>query len=235
MIPFLVEVQKLRDVPIENGSDAYYAVDPAGGRWVAKPTLGANQVVAEAIGWELSRALSVPTPDAACVGPVPVTWLSSALPHVAHWDAADVFRITNMDDLGRMLALDVLIGNWDRHVGNILLTPDDGPGLKVYSIDVANAWVGDPSDLAEHSNEAPPVDRLVEGIPVELTHDPALDLARRAGQLSPAFIQEVVSSACILGGRSVKIAEAIASLLEDRCRDAERLTTGYFQLLGARR
>ncbi len=86
--------------------------------------MGTNGLLAEAVGWLLSRQLSIPTPDAAVGYPDDDNercWLSQRLLHVTHWSPDIIPHLYNLEVLGRMVALDVLVLNEDRHIGNLLI------------------------------------------------------------------------------------------------------------------
>lgn len=221
-------------VPVMNGSDAVYATDPKGRRWVRKVLIGANDILAESIGWLLCDRLGIPTPlGAVCGRPGDASWLSEYIPHTTHWSEARAQSLTNPDDLGAMLALDALIGNWDRHAKNLLLTPDPTPDrLKVYSIDVANAWIGTPSDIAKRGLESPDVDKLAHGIPVDMIRDGATVLAERAAQLPENLLSEFAMEACFLAGSSGAL--AIGTALHQRCAEAPRIVRGYLAKIESR-
>lgn len=116
-------------------------------------------------------------------------WLSEYLPHVAHWAPARAQALTNPDDLGAIIALDAILGNWDRHARNLLLVPQpSAEQLRVYSIDIANAWIGTPADIAARGLESPGVEKLAPGIPVDMIRDGAEKLAEKAAKLDPSLL-----------------------------------------------
>lgn len=234
-IPWITGVTNLDAVPVANGSDAVYAVDSGGGRWVRKMLVGANDILAEAIGLLFSWHLGIPTPDGAvCNEGGDMTWLSKFLVHTTHWSPSRAHLLDNPDDLGAILALDALIGNWDRHAGNLLLlsgvTIDQ---LSVFSIDVANAWVGTPSDIAKRGAESPSVERLAPGIPVDMVRDGATAAAEETKRMSPELITSFCREACLLAGSSEH--DVLADALRKRCALAPHIVHEYLGKIEGRR
>jgi hypothetical protein len=65
-----------------------------------------------------------------------MSWLSKAVKSPLHWDIDRLDFIRNINYLGNMLVLDVLLLNGDRHGGNILLQPNpDELDLHLWTID----------------------------------------------------------------------------------------------------
>jgi hypothetical protein len=136
-------------VQVPHTSEAEYFVDALGRRWVRKSLLhmGWQEMLAQAIGWFLGRALRVPVPDAATTkgNDGELGWLSSFIPHAVHWEPHHAHFVRNMESFGAMLTLDAIIHNHDRHRMNILLTPaSEEPDLDVWAIDTGAALVGYP-------------------------------------------------------------------------------------------
>lgn len=139
------------DGPHSNDVEWVFAPDKS--RWVLKrEMLGANSMLAEAIGYELSRMLGIktPAPGLLCDQYGGFLWMTACLPHVKHWSPTDHAAIGNATDVGTMLTLDVVVGNNDRHAGNILLVPSGG-AFTAYSIDFEDSWAGTPEDMIAHS------------------------------------------------------------------------------------
>src|SRR5262249_46216878 len=115
----------------EHTGDARYARDAVGDVWIRKRDLenGYNVLLAEAIGWLLPQHRKVPVPGGAFHIAAPGveaegvcrSWLSRQVLDVGHWNRGYVNNVNNIGQLGRVLALDTLIFNEDRHSGNILL------------------------------------------------------------------------------------------------------------------
>lgn len=100
-----------------------WSIDVTGTIWARKrvEVTGIEGLLAEAVSWLLARRLRVPVPDAAVTLSGDLSWLSKQITPVVHWDAIHQGGITNLLDLGKVLVLDVLINNPDRHAGNLLL------------------------------------------------------------------------------------------------------------------
>jgi len=103
-----------------------WSIDVTGTIWARKrvTVTGIEGLLAEAVSWLLARRLRIPVPDAAVTLSGDLSWLSKQITPVVHWDAIHQGGITNLMDLGKVLVLDVLINNPDRHAGNLLLQPD---------------------------------------------------------------------------------------------------------------
>ncbi len=226
-------VQDFDLVRFGNASDAIYAADDKGRRWVKKVLMGSNELLAEAAGWLFSGALDVPTADAA-IQPKGAEnyWLSGLVEPVTHWDPSRVPFLSNPEGLGAMIALDAIIGNWDRHDGNILVQPTSHGHARVVSIDVAGSWIGTAVDLVSHAGQTPDVDRVAPGIPVDLISESALDVAKEATKLTEATVRRFIREACQLARCSDE--NVIRDAMVIRCRDAESLVTDYLQKLEKR-
>jgi hypothetical protein len=122
-------IQSVEDGPkvlVANTSEARYTMSSDGRRWIRKRQVDTcfEPLLSEALSWLLARELKVPVPAGAVTGEGDdLSWLSEYIPSVVHWHPDLVHYIVNLDDLGRMLALDAIIHNSDRHGGNILLQP----------------------------------------------------------------------------------------------------------------
>jgi len=230
----IAQVSDRGPVPVSNGSDAVYAISADGRRWIKKVLLGNNELLAEALGWLLSNILKIPTPlGAVCGTGTDATWLSESVVPVTHWEPSRAQCLKNPDDLGAMLALDAVIGNWDRHSGNLLLRPENTQDqLKVYSIDVAGSWIGTPSDIGRRGLEVPSVDNLAPGIPVDMVREGAEKCAHEFSRLDPTLLNEYVSEACEIA--TVTAVDAISEALRRRSREAPGLVQRYLDKIEAR-
>jgi hypothetical protein len=152
---------------------------------------------------------------------------------VTHWDPSNIHFIKNAKELGRMLALDVIILNEDRHEGNILLQPDpDQHNLLAWAIDAGGALVGFPESFAQAKMALPSIAKLARGIPVELVGDEARATALRATGLSPYLLKRFVSEACDIAGEPK--AGILLEALSARIERAEELTEKYLESIGQR-
>jgi hypothetical protein len=227
-IPVVASLTDGDDVPVPHTGRARYSIDEAGRRWVRKleENIGCEELLAEAISWLLARRLDVPVPAAAYHGgPGELSWLSGLISPVVHWDSAHAPKVTNLDGLGAVLALDALVQNPDRHAGNLLVQPIDAVTVKVWAIDHGQALVGWPEDFKEKANEIPGVRNLLRGLPIDLLEEPAANAARKAAKLSRSEIMSMVRGACLLSKETK--ADMIGETLSARCVDAEGLVATY--------
>jgi hypothetical protein len=220
-------------VPIDNGSMARWGRDAKGRTWVAKPGIGANEVLAEALAFMLGAELDVRQPQGAVFneGGSP-GWLSAAVPGAAHWDRDLRDHIANIDEVGRMLALDAIIFNEDRHQQNMLLTPEDDGRFIVWAIDAGNAELGCPADIRGRGVEPPGVGNHARGLPWALLHEPALGAAAVAASLPDEVLRQIVVEGC--AQTSEPQVEALVDALTLRCRHAPAIVARYMKDLGAR-
>jgi hypothetical protein len=220
-------ISPVRMVTVPNGCDATYALCPSQRRWVWKATTGANDVLAEALGWLLSREIGVPTPNAASTRfEGEQTWLSEVVPLAHHWSPPRFTQLSQPDHLGAMLALDAIIGNTDRHAGNVLCV-DGANGIDVYSIDVAASWVGTPGDIATRGMDTPGIEKLIRGIHVEVIRAGAIDAANRAAGIDRAKLGEFVREACGLA-RDLQV-KLLTDTMVTRCAAAVQLTEKHLK------
>lgn len=230
------EVLDLNKVPVTNSSEAVYAVDSSGRRWVRKRVseMGHEALLAESLGWLLSRHFSIPIPDAALSGEGEgASWLSSALPLVKHWSEAERGRVRNLRAIGRVLMLDAVLLNGDRHAGNILLQPlKKGGRLTAWAIDFDHALVGWPGDYAGVSvDELPSLRNLARGLPVAEMRPGARQAAREARLLDGGVLAGYVTEACEISGEPGK--DALVSALQARLVRAIELTDRYLAAIEA--
>ena len=188
-------------MPGTHNSRPVYATDDAARRWVWKKEMRADDVLAEALGWLLSRALGVPTPDAATVGMRgSASWATELIDAPLHWGQLRGAVLVNPDAVGAMIGLDVLLGNPDRHASNILCVPQPSADeLFAYSIDLAASWAGDPKGFDAKALDVPTVDLVIPPeIPVDLIRAGAYAFAQRAQDLPVADVRSYVAEACDL-------------------------------------
>lgn len=161
-IPVVKAITRLRDVSVPHAGDAFYGMCESGKQWVAKRASAAD-VAAESIGWFVAEHLEVLTAQEVAVLPNAqgLCWLSGYIAGVAEWSAADISSIVNPSELGRMMVLDLLIGNEDRHARNLLIWPRES-GPHVVAIDMAAARVGSPGMFSPARRHD--ISRLAAGI-----------------------------------------------------------------------
>lgn len=214
----------------ENSSDATYASDASGKRWVRKP-LDWNLFLAESISWSLGRMLGVPIPDAAYHKDVSgeLCWLLEFQPHCLHWDASRYLQILNLEDLGKMIALDALVGNTDRNHRNILLQRTI-QGFRCWIIDHERTRIGTPADIRSLGLEVlSPWPYHARGLPLSLLEHSALTTATLAQHLRQDDIQKMIVSHCSVVNEPDH-GTMIQSLLR-RLNHAPDLVAQYLDLL----
>jgi len=229
----LVEVRALSDhdsVPVPNSSDAVYVIDDEGRRWVKK-YVAANDLLAEAFGTLLALDLSVPTANGGYhVDGGETWWLSEYLDPIVHWDPSYAERLADPDELGSLLALDAVIGNTDRHARNIVLRPSPSEHeLRVFSIDLANSWLGTPHDLEAAQLAPPPVGNVAKGIPVDMIARGARTCALRAAQLPDDRVVDSAREACMIANEPEEA--RLVRALTLRLRNAPNIVDKYLKLL----
>lgn len=135
---------KVGTVPVRNQSGALFMIDAESGRkYVVKRRQSDTNMRGEAVGYVLSKALGVRTPRAAVVrGKDSLGWASEVVDHASGWRPDDASQC-DPTDLANIFVLDAILGNSDRHQDNVLVVdPGGNQMLQVYSIDLANSWLG---------------------------------------------------------------------------------------------
>jgi len=222
-------------IPVPHSCGARFCLDSLGRQWIRKPAdfIGANEVLAETLAWLVARELELPVPCVAVTdGGLPPSVLSARVPYVFHWAPSYAHFLLNADGLGGVLALDVVLHNEDRHMGNILLEPSpDEHHLRAWGIDFGDAIVGWPQDFADLGPEAVPSTRnLARGIPVGLVGEGARRAARSLSRLTATILEQFSAEACLLAcepGGAV-----LAEGLKARCSAAPELVERYLMGLG---
>ncbi len=183
-------------VPVECASEVRFAVGNDGRRWFAKRCNGGD-IVAEACGWLLARELDVPV-----VRDVRVVtdeeglwWLGEPVAGAKHFNVEASQSIVNASALGAMFSLDALLGNEDRHAGNILVAPD-GTGRRFVAIDFAGSWCSRPTSFFERGVEVPHMNSLAEGLTRGLLETSARAAATRIVELSDRTVSGIAYEAC---------------------------------------
>jgi hypothetical protein len=212
-----------------------WARDETGRLWIRKRELvtGVEVIAAEIIGWQVARFLDAPVPDAGLYRNPDeqhsASFLSAAIQPALHWDMDKSSFIDNIEDLGSVIAMDAIILNEDRHVGNLLLEPDpDELHLRLWSIDAGNALIGWPADFMERADDVPAPRRGLI-LPVERIRERAMEIAARAATIRTSRLERMVNEACSFTGSYEP--ERIIEVLEARCRGAPELVSRYLSSL----
>jgi hypothetical protein len=221
---------RLHVVPVEHTNEATYAVEPNGRRWIAKreEDMGFEALLAEAVSWLLALELGVPVPSAAfCEGQR--SWLSEVVEDVAHWSPALGGAVSNADEVGAILALDVLVMNEARHARNLLAQHQGGGSVRVWAIDADEALIGHPAEYGARLDDVPSVRNHARGLPLDRATSGARDAARRATQVSAARVRSVCEAACQVA-RDPNAA-LLADLVLDRASRLPDLVAAYLGTL----
>jgi hypothetical protein len=239
-IPNVLHLTDFGLVPVDSLCSPVYSRDGDGRSWVRKVPAEPGELLAEALGWLLSRDLGVPTPDSAIhVTHVETSWLSEVVGPMDHWSPVCAQRLADPDELAKIIALDAIIGNFDRHEGNILARPDDTiEQLRLFSIDLGWSWIGE-SDLGSRGVDVPGdydppgIRGLIEGVPVDVIRDAAAACANDALHLDQRLIGEYVQEACQIAGqpaRKLKLQQALVY----RCRNAPSIVQAHLDSIERR-
>lgn len=231
-VPVEASLVDVRPVPVNHTNMAVYALGASGRAWVRKrqENMGCEEFLSETLAWLLAKALEVPVPESAIHtdDQGDPSWLSEWVPSVMHWDPAFINRITNVEGLGALVALDAIILNPDRHAGNILLQPEsDGLGLRVWAIDHGAALIGYAKDIQGYRDAVTDPRNLARGLPVDLIEAFALEAGRRASELSATDVKAIVHGGCLQAKEPG--AAAIAEVLVERCARAKRFVADYLE------
>jgi hypothetical protein len=207
--------------------DAYS--DGPARKWIRKRVrdTGRPELLAEVLGHLLAEELGVPTPRGAVTGTgEDLSWLSEEIPGAQHWSRHRAKYVQNLDDLGRMLALDAIAYNDDRHDSNILLQPRSSHvDLYAYSIDLGHSLLGRPRKLAKAGLDVHEIVVIAEGLPLPLLRDGALAAATQAEGFTRGQVAHMVKGACqVVGEPDVNL--LLESLLL-RTKNARALTARY--------
>jgi hypothetical protein len=199
LVPF-PELDFHDEVPVACSAEVRYAASASGERWVAK-RCARTDVIAEACGWLLARELDVPVVARVAVSlhEQDLWWLGALVHNAGHFTPSASQQVSNPEALGRVLLLDALLGNEDRHTAN-LLVEHSANGPRVIAIDFAGSWAGSPSTFVERGDEAPSVARLAAGITRGLVSSSAEACAVRAEALSTATLSAIAFEACRVAG-----------------------------------
>ena len=234
-LPHLAWLTSGDRVPVPNSSEARWALDADGGLWVRKrqEDTGYQELLAEALGWQLGRHLGAPIPDGATYGRGPeLSWLSRAVPNVLPWRREAATNVENLGELGRVLTLDLLLLNHDRHAGNILLEFDGNRRARAWAIDAGAALVGHVDEFAEQVSALPSTDNVARGLPVSAMETGAMAAARAAAKINERLLRRFVDESCGLVGEQPS-AELLYESLRARCRLATELLPSYLDAVGA--
>jgi len=161
------------------------------------------------------------------------SWLSEVIENVRDWRSELGDLIANPDEVASMLVLDAIIGNQDRHAGNILVKEEpDSTQLQLWSIDSGKALVGWPHDFQALGILPPePGSNHAVGLPIAAMRERALEVAQIAVGIDPNALRNYVREACDV------VAEPEFARIEEtlirRCSAAPKFVPAYLDALEA--
>jgi hypothetical protein len=216
-----------------------YSMDERGQRWVRKRDIetGPESTLAECVSWLLAQEIDAPVPRGALFGEGTneLSWLSGLVHPVLHWDPEHWDSVVNQEALGKIIALDAVTLNEDRHVGNLLLEAQADGALYLWGIDFGNALIGQSRDLPKRIEEAP---NVVPGKPAYTAQMVAAvaDVAMNAAAQLSALPSHVVASfaweaVCAMPARDAPPVDDFTKLLSRRCEDAKLLTEKFLHAI----
>ncbi len=224
-------------IEVQHNNDACWAIDASGRHWVRKrdSVTGWESLLAEAASFLLGLELEVRQPTGALFRDNGgSSWMSERIPAVGeHWlpDMRD--SIVNLDEVARMIVLDAITCNEDRHSGNILVQPTVDPdSLRLWAIDSGEARIGWVEDFSKLGTMVPNPFNHAPGLPIEVLREDALAAAQVALQIPEATLFAIAEEACsIVQEARVELLTAAMVL---RCRNAPQIVSSYLDDLGAR-
>jgi hypothetical protein len=185
------------------------SISADGRTWIRKRviTTGDQPLVAEAVSWLLAKALRIAVPQAAVLVAADhndTSWLSQEITPMLQWDDREAKDIVNLEELGKVIALDALTLNNDRHQGNLLVQATESGTLRLWAIDSGNALVGWPDDFAERRDEIPdpavlPIRHVIKTSMWQHVVASAYEAADAVSEIDDAWITAFVDEACQLG------------------------------------
>ncbi|MEL6177702.1 MAG: hypothetical protein AAFS10_02055 [Myxococcota bacterium] len=193
-------------------------------------------IAAEAVGYLLGLYLGVPLPEARWSRRDGKTGgLSRQIKNgPSHWEPTLWDAVINQTDLGRILALDAIIANGDRHERNILLEEGPAPDhYTLWAIDQGAAEISSPELLYSRDCAPPKVtSELIDGFEVQLIRDEALRSANIARNLGEDVLKHIARHACDVSCYMCQ--NQLLKVLRQRCRDAPYIVEGYLNQVEAR-
>lgn len=232
LIRTITSLVKRGEVPVPSTSVPVYAMGD-GEFWVAKNG-GSGEVLAEALGWLLAGRLRVPTAPRVAVylEGGQVWWLSGLVEGVNEWKSSDAFAIVNADALGRMMLLDVVMLNTDRHSRNILII-NDGQGPRVVAIDMGGAEI---AGGAAAANPLTPLDisRLAPGVVRPVVERGMRGAIGHLSKIDDNALHQMCAVAVQAAGLHMAKADEIAEVLIARRDASTELTDRFLADLDAR-
>jgi len=222
------------ELELRGAHHPYVVCDASRRWWVLKP-LAARGILAESIGALLGRSLGVAVPEHAVFDDGGrCGWLSAFVHEAHHWDRARMGALVNLEEIGRMLALDAIIYNEDRNTENFIFEAQDEQGrFRGWAIDMESALVGMPRALASKGNGAPRPHALPpDFVLVDGMRAAAREAAELARAVSDGALREIVAHAMDAAGTLDR--DVLNAALLARCRHAPSIVEDYLLRIEAR-
>lgn len=232
------DLQPVTSIALRGATRPTMQVDGDGRLWVAK-RLAHERIRGEVVGFLLGRELGVPVPEIALGPPGSGLCLSHYKEAPEHWSIEVLPAVSNYEGLGRMLALDAIIGNQDRNARNILFQPLEdahysSAAYELWCIDHEDVLANKPASLEGLEDRAPTPGSLPIDFPIDRSIEAsASDAAQAAVRVADGAIRAIAADACrpSQGSGSSELADA----LRVRCGNAAVILVKYFHALRGRR
>lgn len=236
-IPIVRDLQPVSSIALRGATRPTVQVGGDGRLWVAKRLMPAR-IRGEVVGFRLGCELGVPVPEIALGPPGSGLCLSHYKEAPEHWSIEVLPAVSDYEALGRMLALDAIIGNEDRNARNILFQPleetHDGATYELWCIDHEDVLANNPGRLEGLEERAPRPGSLPADFPLDCTIEAsASGAAQMAMRIADSAILAIAADACrpSQGSGSSGLADA----LRVRCDNAEAIVADYLHALRERR
>jgi hypothetical protein len=193
---------------------------------------GPQEIIGEAFCWLFGREFGVKIPEAAIyANGARRGWVSELVPAIQNWSPEFRDQIINLDEVGKMLALDAIVGNPDRHGGNVLVDfqPDEAH-VQLWAIDHGYAMVADAVQFRQLGLDAPEPHRDSPNLPYEVLRAPAMAAAQAMSVCNGSLLTRYVAEAWACVDRAPP--SSIAELLIKRCKVAADIVDRYLKKLG---
>lgn len=228
-----VEVDRPLDwVPHTSGANIVRA---EGRSWIHKPSMGFNEVLAEAIGFLVGRRLGIRVPAGAVYteNGAP-SWLSEVVENTKHWNHDLCGSLADPHEIARIYVLDAIIHNEDRHAGNLLLERYSDGLYRAWSIDTADAGINEPESIIDSLDPPDPRNHFS---PVPLD-DRTCEEARRVAEGCAALLSSEGARACAMVACAASACpdweQAVSDALRYRGENAPAIVDPYLELLRTR-
>lgn len=121
-----------------------------GRTWSCK-SVNAHQILGEALGYLFSDVMDITAPrPGAVVVDAGMFWLSELIPNCSHCDPSRGDELEDLSGLGRLLALDLLICNHDRHQKNLLIDYEAPPNCLAIDFEKCHLWTPGMMEIDEY-------------------------------------------------------------------------------------